>query len=1030
MNRAHSSGACDAFTIAPSNRLRAATVLAKSYVDAHAGRRFVVVVVGNGPLPDAQLPGVTFLDYREIPVPDPATFHFRLPPDRLAIALVPHAFLHLLAPAAESRLLYLANDGWVYRSLDTLHESLVRHPIVLVPNLLAVAPDPAQALADVSRLLARGIFADGLVGVRRDHAGLRFLDWWAGARDAIEVAGDAPPERALDPVPALFPGLAVLDHPGYHVTLSNLHERTLALDGDAPRSNGRALAFMRFDPLAPPNLDARPDQKPVVDRLYEWYGSALEAAPVADCALPDSLLRLPNGIPMARALNRIVMACARRGIAVPSPGQDPDAFCTFATRPDPLVFGQWVAPLTTAILQQRPDVDAAFPQAARSPGCPGFDKWLASCGAAEEDLQDLLSRFGNALSRDNGVRLALAIYRDRPVLRTAFPGIFEDADEHIAFGDWLEEEGKAGRIRFDAGHLADYRRAQGGVQRVLDAYFADPMLLAAVPVPYADPAIADLVARLQGALPDHPMIDGTDLLWFAHGYGHVRFEILLAALRYGPGCRDAIGGLPSLPAMPALRRFLAARGVAPAAIERVATTLVSGDWIDPVSQYAAFVASDPDSATLFPRRDPDTLAVDRAHHALDRSEAHLHGAEGARWSARILEAVEQPVRRPGVNLCAPLDDASGVGEAARGLLRTLGAAAIPTSIYRLPSRQRNEQPRPAIRALYGAFDESLAVKLTVGNAAGQAHLEFWLPRHLDDETQVGTWVWETETLPARFREAAADLDLILTPSRYAASAIAATVDVPVRVVPNALDERALAHARADRPRFGLPAQSLLFGFFFDTNSVIERKNPLGLLAAFRRAFGTRRDVALVIKVNTPAPADIRYQQLKREAGDLNVIWLEGTLSPEETLGLMASLDAYVSLHRAEGFGLTLAEAMALGVPVVATGYSGNLEFMDESNALLVDAAPCVTIQPHGPYPAGSRWSDPDIAHAATQLLRLEDPALRARLGRAGKVHIKEALGIDGIAKALRNALAPWLQPSAPRPSRQHRAGSESRPSVK
>lgn len=1008
MSQAPEPPSCAAFTTAARTHLRAATALATSYLAAHPGHRFTIVLVSDAPLPEPGLDGLAYLRHRDIPVPDPDTFHAQRDPDALAAALVPHAFACLLGLAADARLAYLAHDGWVYRRLDAVWDALDRHPIVLVPALRA-GKDAMRRGPDADRLLRHGAVGDGLVALRRDPASRDFLAWWAETRDRVEDQGNLPPARALDPALLLFPSIGVLDHPGYHATRWNLHERRLALVDGAAATDGQVLAFLRFDGLTDGVAATDPAQAAVLEVLAADHDAALAAIPVEDTSPADSRLRLDNGVPLTRALHRIVATCVRRGIRFPAPDRDAPAFCAFAARPDPLVFGQSVAPLQTAVLMDRPDVLATIahldPDAQRA----AFVRWLTHGGAAEEGLELLASRYAADLGRDNGAHLALTLYGERPVLREAYPGIFEDPVRHAAFGDWLEAEGAADRITFDAGHAGDYRRAQGGIQRVLDAYFGDPQLLARIPVPHSDTAIAALVQHFVAELPAYPMIDGTDLAWFAAGARHVRFELLLAALRYGPGCRDAIGGLPSLPTMPAIARFLAAHDVEPPDIQRVAATLATGDWIDPISQYAAFIEADAECMRLFPRRDPDTLARDRAHFVLDQAGAHAFGADGARWSSRILDSVDAG-RRSGVNLCGPFDDVSGMGEAVRGLQRTLEAAGIASARHGLPARQRTDGGRPPLRNLYGAFDERFGINLTVANAAGRRHMDFWLPSHLArGRANVGTWVWETDRLPARDRVAADGLDLILSPSRFSAAAIAATVDVSVQVVPNALDATALAAARADRGRFGLPPDVLLLGFFFDPNSVIERKNPAGLLAAYRDAFGARRDVALVIKVNTPRPGDTAYQRLKQSVADLPVTWLEGTLTTADTLALMASLDAYVSLHRAEGFGLTLAEAMALGVPVVATGYSGNLDFMDADCALLVDVRICTTEHPHGPYPVGSGWAEPDIAHAAAQMQRLLDPALRARIGRAGQARVVQVLDIDRIAAALAGALAPWLE---------------------
>src|SRR6202040_676470 len=158
---------------------------------------------------------------------------------------------------------------------------------------------------------------------------------------------------------------------------------------------------------------------------------------------------------------------------------------------------------------------------------------------------------------------------------------------------------------------------------------------------------------------------------------------------------------------------------------------------------------------------------------------------------------------------------------------------------------------------------------------------------------------------------------------------------------------------------------------------MERKNPLGLIRAFRQAFRPDEPVDLVLKT-TSFGHDEQVRELKVAGAGANIIVLDQILTQEEILSLMDACDAYVSLHRSEGLGLTMAEAMLLGKPVIATRYSGNLDFMDDDNSFLVDGR-MVPIPPGcEPYPAGSMWAEPDVA-MASQLMRgvFDSPGMAA-----------------------------------------------------
>jgi glycosyltransferase involved in cell wall biosynthesis len=216
------------------------------------------------------------------------------------------------------------------------------------------------------------------------------------------------------------------------------------------------------------------------------------------------------------------------------------------------------------------------------------------------------------------------------------------------------------------------------------------------------------------------------------------------------------------------------------------------------------------------------------------------------------------------------------------------------------------------------------------------------------------------------------------------------------VLPHTLDFDALHKARANRARFGLPEDGVLFGFAFDITSVLERKNVRGLIRAFRQAFRDDDRCYLVLKASGQTQGNFDYEMVRAQGDWSRILFLERTLSRDDSFAFMKTLDAYVSLHRSEGFGLTCAEAMALGMPVVASAYSGNLDFMDDANSLLVPAPVIETDRPYGAYPAGSRWGDPDVGAAAALMRSLKDPERRKEVGRRAAASIRQTLDTRAI----------------------------------
>jgi glycosyltransferase involved in cell wall biosynthesis len=206
-------------------------------------------------------------------------------------------------------------------------------------------------------------------------------------------------------------------------------------------------------------------------------------------------------------------------------------------------------------------------------------------------------------------------------------------------------------------------------------------------------------------------------------------------------------------------------------------------------------------------------------------------------------------------------------------------------------------------------------------------------------------------------------------------------------VPFQFDEPDLAPG--DRERLGLDDR-FTFLFTFDFLSVVRRKNPVGLLEAYRRAFPEPGPQRLVLKsINGDLFPRDRERILDAAAERDDVELWDRYVDAADRLALVALADCYVSLHRSEGLGLTMAEAMAMGTPVIASRYSGNLDFMDDASALLIGGEE-VLIGPGNYYPAEGHWFDPDLDEAAAAMRRLRgDPDLAGSLVVEARARIAE-----------------------------------------
>ncbi|GMK39872.1 hypothetical protein PCCS19_29270 [Paenibacillus sp. CCS19] len=280
---------------------------------------------------------------------------------------------------------------------------------------------------------------------------------------------------------------------------------------------------------------------------------------------------------------------------------------------------------------------------------------------------------------------------------------------------------------------------------------------------------------------------------------------------------------------------------------------------------------------------------------------------------------------------------------------------------------------------------------------------------VDRKYTIGYWHWEMTDIPDNWADSWPYVHEIWTPSRFVRDVVSAKSPVPVLTMPYGIAVPALhGTPQSSRAAYGLPDNSFLFLTMFDTHSFVERKNPIGALNAFLHAFGAvNPSVGLVLKANHANAGGPALEFLKqRVASCRNVYWIEAPMTREQTSGLIASCDAYVSLHRAEGFGLAIAEAMAMSKPVIATNWSGNTDFLQSSNGCPVR----YTLVPNpitiGPYQAGGWWAEPDLQHAADYMKQLvSDRVTGLRIGAAAAHTIATRYNPAVLGGAMRNRLA-------------------------
>jgi glycosyltransferase involved in cell wall biosynthesis len=395
--------------------------------------------------------------------------------------------------------------------------------------------------------------------------------------------------------------------------------------------------------------------------------------------------------------------------------------------------------------------------------------------------------------------------------------------------------------------------------------------------------------------------------------------------------------------------------------------------------YLHVLHARPDLRATFPRVPgadvPGFLAWARTHAVDDGAPAELllPALDAVRFPAPA--AARGPRPGPGVNVVGFLGSELGIGESARLLVSALEAAGVAHSVVPVDRFAQSRATTARVTAGGGRYDTTvLCVNSDLTPTVAPTVRDL-----MDRSYRIGMWYWEVEDFPATQHGGFAVLDEIWVATDFVRDAIAPHSPLPVRVLTPPLPQR--AEQVPDRTGLGLPDRPYLL-FSFDFLSTAARKNPVGLIEAFTRAFAPDEGPMLVVKsIN----ADRRPAQAERvrlaAAARPDVLLMEEHVSAQLRDALVAHCLAYVSLHRAEGLGLTMAEAMAWGKPVVATRYSGNLQFMTDENSFLVPWTRATVPAGAEPYPPGAAWADPDLDAAAAALRTLwDDPDEAARRG--------------------------------------------------
>ena len=325
----------------------------------------------------------------------------------------------------------------------------------------------------------------------------------------------------------------------------------------------------------------------------------------------------------------------------------------------------------------------------------------------------------------------------------------------------------------------------------------------------------------------------------------------------------------------------------------------------------------------------------------------------------------------GVNFFGPYKALDSIGRVAGLNISCLESSGVPHDVH-LMSR-----PNPKEEIDYGTIDENLIKSLKYNinifhfNARRVPQYFSRINKNLlKDFHNIGFWVHEMQTIPEAWAQQLEYFDEIWTPSSISQNSVAYLSNIPVLKFPHPVKSNAITE-RIQNISNGHDYNGFNFLTVFDVYSDAERKNPLFAIRAFLNAHANNHKVKFIIKVRNLSLDELLKNKLKNIAEkNSNIVVIDGYISDEDLNNLYGEADAYVSLHRAEGFGLTISDAMSRGIPVITTGYSGNLDFCNSCETRLVSYSLRDVGQSRPRYLREDVWAEPDLQDASAAFSEL------------------------------------------------------------
>lgn len=403
-----------------------------------------------------------------------------------------------------------------------------------------------------------------------------------------------------------------------------------------------------------------------------------------------------------------------------------------------------------------------------------------------------------------------------------------------------------------------------------------------------------------------------------------------------------------------------------------------------------------------------------ASHGLSEAGLLEDGDSNEQRIISVGEKVQPSVKPFGVNLIGYAFGELGIGEDVRMAAKSLHAAGVPFTVINYDPGHLISQNDHSIQEWVG-IDFIYSINLFCLTAL--EHFRFYAEHGSATVTGyycIGYWPWELQDWPLNWKHCFSLVDEIWGASEHIINSVRRAGFKNSLLMPMAVSlQDPPSSKRGLRKLLNIKGTTKAFIFSFDGNSSFKRKNPMAILAAFKVAFPNHTDdVALVIKCMRADRETAIWTHIEEFARvDNRIIIINKVMTKSEIMALYKACDCFVSLHRAEGFGRGIAEALLLDLDVITTNYSGNVDFCRPLDALLVDFELVRTSPDCYVESAENFWAEPSVVHAAS-LLREAASAERAEY-RQKQYHqriqkLDEIFAHEGIGLRYSNRLAQIL----------------------